>query len=71
MLVGYAHVLTLDQNSTLPIIGLKAAGCERLFTEKASAAQRERPELQAVLQLRVQLKCSPITRCSYGGRNLI
>ena len=28
---------------------LSAAGCERVFTEKASGAQRYRPELQAAL----------------------
>ena len=49
MLVGYARVSTLDQNPALQISGLKAAGCERIFTEKASGAQRERPELQAAL----------------------
>jgi DNA invertase Pin-like site-specific DNA recombinase len=49
MLVGYARVSTLDQNPALQITGLKAAGCERIFTEKASGAQRERPELQAAL----------------------
>jgi DNA invertase Pin-like site-specific DNA recombinase len=49
MLVGYARVSTLDQNPALQIAGLKAAGCERIFTEKASGAQRERPELQAAL----------------------
>ncbi|MFX4450831.1 recombinase family protein, partial [Acinetobacter baumannii] len=28
---------------------LHAAGCERVFTEKASGAQRDRPELRAAL----------------------
>src|SRR5215212_8336518 len=49
MLVGYARVSTLDQNPALQIAGLNAAGCERIFTEQASGAQRERPELQAAL----------------------
>src|ERR1043165_8738669 len=49
MLVGYARVSTLDQNPALQITALKGAGCERIFTEKASGAQRDRPELKAAL----------------------
>lgn len=50
MLVGYARVSTLDQNPALQIDALKGAGCERIFTEQASGAQRERPQLKAVLE---------------------
>jgi DNA invertase Pin-like site-specific DNA recombinase len=50
MLVGYARVSTLDQNPALQIDALKATGCERIFTEKASGAQRDRPELKAALE---------------------
>lgn len=49
MLVGYARVSTQDQDPALQIDALKAAGCEKVFTEKASGAQRERPQLQAAL----------------------
>jgi DNA invertase Pin-like site-specific DNA recombinase len=49
MLVGYARVSTLDQNPALQIDALKGVGCERIFTEKASGAQRDRPELKAAL----------------------
>ena len=44
MLVGYARVSTLDQQ-----LALQTAGCERIFTETASGAQRARPELTAAL----------------------
>ena len=56
MLVGSAHVSTIDQNPVLQVSGLKAAGCERIFTEKASGAQREQLEFQSRPQLRAQLK---------------
>lgn len=49
MLVGYARVSTLDQNPALQIDALKAAGCEKLFVEKASGALRDRPELKAAI----------------------
>ena len=50
MLVGYARVSTQDQDPALQLDALKVTGCEKIFTEKASGAQRERPELQAALR---------------------
>ena len=50
MLVGYARVSTLDQKPALQTDALTVAGCERIFTEKASGAQRDRPELKAALE---------------------
>ena len=47
--VGYACVSTQDQDLTLQLDALQAAGCERIFTEKASGAQRDRPQLSAAL----------------------
>lgn len=49
MLVGYARVSTQDQKPALQLDALKAAGCEKVFVEKASGAQRDRPELKAAL----------------------
>ena len=50
MLVGYARVSTQDQNPDLQTDALKAAGCDRLYIEKASGAREGRPELQAAIE---------------------
>lgn len=47
--VGYARVSTQEQNLELQIEALEKAGCEKVFVEKASGAQRERPELKSAL----------------------
>ncbi|MHB8311699.1 MAG: recombinase family protein [Candidatus Dormibacteria bacterium] len=44
-LLGYARVSTLEQNSTLQTDALKAAGCYRVFADRASGGLDERPEL--------------------------
>ncbi len=49
MLVGYARVSTIDQNPALQMDALKTAGCDKVFTEKASGSHRDRPQLKAAL----------------------
>ena len=49
MQIGYARVSTQDQDPALQLDALQQAGCEKIFTEKASGAQRDRPELKAAL----------------------
>ncbi len=50
MRVGYGRVSTKEQDTALQTRALGEAGCERIFTETASGAQRERPELASALQ---------------------
>lgn len=49
MLLGYARVSTTDQDLALQLDALRAAGCERIFEEKASGAKEDRPEFARLL----------------------
>jgi DNA invertase Pin-like site-specific DNA recombinase len=48
-LIGYARVSTTDQNAQLQVDALTAAGCERVFTDKASGSLASRPQLDRML----------------------
>ncbi len=50
MLIGYARVSTQDQDPGMQIDALRTIGCEKIFSEKASGAKRDRPELKAALE---------------------
>src|SRR5271154_6596782 len=53
MLIGYARVSTSEQETAAQVAALKAAGCKRIYREKASGGRWDRPELQRLLdQLR-------------------
>ena len=49
MKIGYARVSTQDQNLSLQLDALNAAGCETIFQEKITGAKKERPELKNML----------------------
>ena len=51
MLVGYARVSRADDQDTLAQVqALTAAGCHRIYEEKASGGRWERPELHRALE---------------------
>jgi DNA invertase Pin-like site-specific DNA recombinase len=53
MLIGYARVSTDDQDTAAQAKALKAAGCKRIYREKASGGRWDRPQLHRLLdQLR-------------------
>lgn len=49
MLVGYARVSTIDQETSLQLDALRAAGVHRIYQEKTSSVG-SRPELQRALR---------------------
>src|SRR5207245_7428568 len=49
MLIGYARVSTDDQDTAAQVAALKAAGCERMYREKAPGGRWNRPELHRLL----------------------
>ncbi|MBC7965995.1 MAG: recombinase family protein [Fuerstia sp.] len=49
MKIGYARVSTQDQKLDLQLQSLKKAGCQKIFREKVSGFNRQRPEFQRML----------------------
>jgi DNA invertase Pin-like site-specific DNA recombinase len=50
MKISYARVSTEDQNPDLQLTALKAAGCDYIFTDKATGTNVKRPEFTKCLK---------------------
>src|SRR3954454_18566045 len=48
--IGYPRVSTLEQDEALQRDALTAAGCERVFVDKASGKLEHRPALDAMIE---------------------
>ena len=48
--LGYARVSTTQQDEALQLDALQAAGCDRLFIDKASGKLASRPALDDLLE---------------------
>lgn len=69
-LYGYARVSTLDQDPALQLDALKAAGCARIFTDKASGKLDRRPELDKLFEVLLPGDTMAVWRLDRLGRSL-
>jgi DNA invertase Pin-like site-specific DNA recombinase len=49
-LLGYARVLTVEQNADLQRDALRAAGCWKVFTDHVTGTRERRPELDRLIE---------------------
>ncbi|WP_312488955.1 recombinase family protein [Sphingomonas sp.] len=70
MLIGYARVSTADQDLTLQMDALAKAGCEKVFTDKASGAKIDRPGLAEALRFSRAGDCIVIWKLDRLGRSI-
>ncbi len=68
MRIGYARVSTRDQHPDAQADALTGAGCERIYTDKASGKLARRPELDEALRGGDQLVVTKLDRL---GRSLV
>lgn len=74
MKIGYARVSTREQNLDRQIDQLEKEGCERIYCEKVSGTQSDRPELLRMMDsLRSgdTIVVSELTRLSRTSKHLI
>jgi DNA invertase Pin-like site-specific DNA recombinase len=70
MLIGYARVSTADQDLSLQLDALSAAGCERVFEERASGAKSDRPVLAEAIAYAREGDVVVVWRLDRLGRSL-
>jgi DNA invertase Pin-like site-specific DNA recombinase len=70
MLIGYARVSTVDQDPSLQLDALRAAGCDELFEERASGARSDRPVLAQAMKFAREGDTLVVWRLDRFGRSL-
>lgn len=70
MIIGYARVSTVAQDTALQLDALKSAGCGRIYEESRSGASRERPELGKCLDALREGDTLIVWRLDRLGRSL-
>ena len=68
--VGYARVSTLDQDLSLQLDVLVAAGCAKVFEDRASGTRANRPGLQAALDYVRDGEVLVVWKLDWLGRSL-
>ncbi|MCP5421187.1 MAG: recombinase family protein [Gammaproteobacteria bacterium] len=71
MNIGYARVSTEDQNPDLQLATLKQAGFQCIFTDKATGAHVQRPELTKCLKAINEGDTLPVWKLDRLGRSLL
>jgi DNA invertase Pin-like site-specific DNA recombinase len=71
MKIGYIRVSTKDQTIDRQIDMLKKEGCEKVFVDRKSGKNRERPELKKMFEQFREGDILIITELSRFGRSLI
>ena len=70
MKIGYIRVSTAAQNIDRQVDALRAAGCERIYVDKLSGRNANRPELQRMFEQFREGDVLVITELSRLGRSL-
>jgi DNA invertase Pin-like site-specific DNA recombinase len=71
MRIGYARVSTDDQSLNLQLDALRAAGCTRIFTDKLSGRNRNRPGLDRACKAMKPGDTIVVWRLDRLGRSLM
>lgn len=68
--IGYARVSTDDQDLHMQTYELRAAGCDLVFTDKASGVKSERPGLDECLNTLQEFDTLLVWRLDRLGRSM-